>query len=191
MLRFKVLKATAWIFGFAAVIVAVWAVKEAFVEGNVEFVNVFAGSAAVITAAISAIIALYSIELTEEKLRPYPYPYFVPADHERGFCYFEIQNVGETTAHDIYLEWTGNFIPKSGIGDNPAPLMANGKENAISMLLPHESISQPWDVLECIVKQADAEGSEWKGYINFKDPMGRKYRIPFVFDINRRYQGQQ
>jgi len=62
-------------------------------------------------------------------------------------------------------------------------LLANGKDNAIAVLLPYESVSQLLGTANDVSKQAKAEGSEWKGYVNFKDSRGQKYRIPFLLDI--------
>jgi len=183
MSRFRVFKAVSYILAVAAGVAAFWAVWKAFVEKDIGFVNVFAGSAAVITAVISAFVAMHSAELTEERLRPYPYPY-IDSTSRYSLSQLRIRNVGGTAAHDIYLEWTGNSIPKRTVGnDSDIPLLANGKDNAIAVLLPYESVSQLLGTANDVSKQAKAEGSEWKGYVNFKDSRGRKYRIPFLLDI--------
>jgi len=181
MSRFRVLKAVSYILAAAAGIAAFLAIWKAFVEKDIGFVNVFAGSAAVITAVISAFVAMHSAELTEERLKPYPYPY-IDTISRYELALLRIKNVGGTAAHNVYLEWTGNSVPKRTIDDN-TPMLASGKDNAIAVLLPYDSISQalglPWD----IAKQAKAEGSEWKGYVNFKDSRGQEHRIPFLIDI--------
>lgn len=183
MVRFKIQRYIARGTAIAAGITALWAIIwEVLVKGNVEFVSVFAGSAAVITAAISALATLRSTELAEERLKPYPYPYIRPALSKYGVCYFEIRNVGETTAHDIYLEWTGKSVPERMMEDDTTPLVADGKENAIAILLPHENVSQPFGDPEDVIQQAKTKGSEWKGYVNFKNSLGAKYKIPFLID---------
>jgi len=182
MLRYRALRSMSWALAIAAGITALWAIWEAFVEKNIEFVSVFAGSAAVITAVISAFAALRSTELTEEKLKPYPYPY-IDSTSRRDLSQFRIRNAGGTAAHEIYPEWTGNSIPKRDVGNDSAPLLANGKDNAIAVLLPYESVSQLLGSSMSVAKQAESEGSEWKGYVNFKDSRGRKYRIPLLLDI--------
>ncbi|MFY9382922.1 MAG: hypothetical protein WBJ85_07065 [Acetomicrobium sp.] len=184
MSRYRVLiRSMSWALAIAAGITALWAIWEAFVEKNIGFVNVFAGSAAVITGVISAFAALRSTELTEERLRPYPYPY-IDSTSRYSLSQLRIRNVGGTAAHDIYLEWTGNSIPKRTVGnDSDIPLLANGKDNAIAVLLPYESVSQLLGTANDVSKQAKAEGSEWKGYVNFKDSRGQKHRIPFLLDI--------
>ncbi len=181
MSRIKVLRIVAYILAVVAGISASWAAWEVFVEKDIGFVNVFAGSAAIISAAISAYVALRSAELTEERLRPYPYPY-IDTISRYELAQLRIKNVGGTAAHGIYLEWTGASIPKITLPNNDKPLLANGKDNAIAVLLPYDSVSQalglPWDIAE----QAKAEGSEWKGHVNFKDSRGQEHRIPFLLD---------
>lgn len=180
MSKKKLLRKVLFVLAFsAAVITASWAILEAFIKENTDFVNVFAGSAAIISAAISAFVAIRSAELTEERLRPYPYPY-IDSTSRYSLSQLRIRNVGGTAAHDIYLEWTGNSIPKRTIDDNGAPMLANGKDNAIAVLLPYESVSQALGLSSDIAKQAKAEGSEWKGYVNFKDSREQKHRIPFL-----------
>jgi len=62
-------------------------------------------------------------------------------------------------------------------------MLANGKDNAIAVLLPYDSVSQALGSPSDIAKQAKVEGSEWKGYVNFKDSREQKHRIPFLLDI--------
>jgi len=182
MSRFRVFKAVSYILAVAAGVAAFWAVWKAFVEKDIGFVNVFAGSAAVITAVISAFVAMHSAELTEERLKPYPYPY-IDTISRYELAQLRIKNVGGTAAHNVYLEWAGASIPKITLPSNDKPLLASGKDNAIAVLLPYDSISQALGPLGDIVKQAKAEGSEWKGYVNFKDSRGQEHRIPFLIDI--------
>jgi len=182
MSRIKVLRIVAYILAVVAGISASWAAWEVFVEKDVGFVNVFAGSAAVITSVISAFAAMRSIELTEERLRPYPYPY-IDTINRYELAQLRIKNVGGTAAHGIYLEWTGASIPKITLPNNDKPLLASGKDNAIAVLLPYDSISQALGRSCDIAKQVEAEGNEWKGYVNFKDARGQEYRRPFLIDI--------
>lgn len=173
-----------------ATIGAVWSAWEAFIGRQVDFVNVFAGSSAILAAAISAVIAFRSAELTEERLRPYPYPY-IDTSSRYSLAQLRIRNVGGTAAHEVYLEWTGNSIPKMHREKNESdvPLLANGKENAIAVLLPYDSLSQALDVPYKIAKQAKMEGTEWKGFVNFKDSRGQKHRHPFVLDVTNLGRG--
>lgn len=182
MSRFRVLRVISYALAVAAWIVAFWAIWKAFVEKDIGFVNVFAGSAAVITAVISAFVAIRSAELTEERLKPYPYPY-IDTISRYELAQLRIKNVGGTAAHGIYLEWTGASIPKITLPNNDKPLLASGKDNAIAVLLPYDSVSQALGLPSDIAEQAKAEGSEWKGYVNFKDSRGQEHRIPFLIDI--------
>ncbi len=75
------------------------------------------------------------------------------------------------------------FYSEKTIDDKGAPMLANGKDNAIAVLLPYDSVSQALGSPSDIAKQAKVEGSEWKGYVNFKDSREQKHRIPFLLDI--------
>lgn len=95
---------------FLSTLSACWAAWETF-TGQIEFVNVFAGSAAVIAAAISALVAFRSAELTEESLKPYPYP-FIDTSSRYSLAQLRIRNVGGSAAHEVYLNWTAKSMPK-------------------------------------------------------------------------------
>jgi hypothetical protein len=173
-----------------ATIGAGWSAWEAFAGQQVEFVNVFAGSAAILSAAISATIAFRSAELTEERLRPYPYPY-IDTSSRYSLAQLRIRNVGGTAAHRVYLEWTGSSVPRlhKERDGSVVPLLANGKENAIAVLLPYDSLAQALDVPDKIAEQAKARGQEWKGYVNFRDSRGQKHRHPFILDVTNLRHG--
>ena len=169
---------------------ASWASYQAFYLHHFDYVNIFAGSSAILTASISALIAFRSAELTEERLRPYPYPY-IDLRSRLDLAQLRIKNVGGTAAHDIYLEWTGNSIPKKHEEKDGTdiPLLAYGKENAISILLPYESISEFLDSAAKISEQAKVEDTVWKGFINFKDARGQRHRNPFIMDMKNFRRG--
>ena len=166
-----------------------WAAWEAF-TGQIEFVNVFAGSAAVIAAAISALVAFRSAELTEERLKPYPYP-FIDTSSRYSLAQLRIRNVGGSAAHEVYLEWKGTSIPKvhSQNKEGDVPLLGNGKENAIAVILPYESLSQALDVPHKISDQAKLSEGEWHGMVCFKDSRGQRHRHHFILDVTNLGRG--
>lgn len=168
---------------------ACWAAWEAF-TGQIEFVNVFAGSAAVIAAAISALVAFRSAELTEERLKPYPYP-FIDTSSRYSLAQLRIRNVGGSAAHEVYLEWKGKSIPKvhSQNKEGDIPFLGNGKENAIAVILPYESLSQALDVPYKVSEQAKTEGDEWHGMVCFKDSKGQRHKHPFMLDVTNLGRG--
>lgn len=168
---------------------ACWAAWEAF-TGQIEFVNVFAGSAAVIAAAISALVAFRSAELTEERLKPYPYP-FIDTSSRYGLAQLRIRNVGGSAAHEVYLEWQGRVTPEvhSQNREGNIPLLGNGKENAIAVILPYESLSQALDAPHKVSEQAKDSGSEWHGMVHFKDSRGQPHKHPFLLDVTNLGRG--
>lgn len=168
---------------------ACWAAWEAF-TGQIEFVNVFAGSAAVIAAAISALVAFRSAELTEERLKPYPYP-FIDTSSRYGLAQLRIRNVGGSAAHEVYLEWQGREIPEvhSQNREGSIPLLGNGKENAIAVILPYESLSQALDAPHKVSEQAKVSGSEWHGMVRFKDSRGQSHKHFFLLDVTNLGRG--
>lgn len=174
---------------FLSAFAACWAAWEAF-TGKIEFVNVFAGSSAVIAAAISALVAFRSAELTEERLKPYPYP-FIDTSSRYGLAQIRIRNVGGSAAHEIYLEWKGKSIPRvhSQSREGSIPLLGNGKENAIAVILPYESLSQALDAPHKVSEQAKADGGEWHGLVCFKDSRGQRHKHPFMLDVTNLGRG--
>lgn len=168
---------------------ACWAAWEAF-TGQIVFVNVFAGSAAVIAAAISALVAFRSAELTEERLKPYPYP-FIDTSSRYSLAQLRIRNVGGSAAHEVYLDWKGKSIPKvhSQNKEGDIPLLGNGKENAIAVILPYESLSQALDAPHKVSEQAKADGNEWHGMVCFKDSRGQRHKHPFMLDVTNLGRG--
>lgn len=174
----------------SAILAATFSAWEAFVVGRVEFVNVFAGSAAVLAAAISAVVAFRSAELTEERLRPYPYPY-IDTSSRYNLAQLRIRNVGGTAAHEVYLEWTGESLPKMHREQDGSatPSLANGKENAIAVLLPYDSLSQALDAPNKVTEQAKVSGDGWRGNVHFKDSRGQKHTYPFILDVTNLGRG--
>lgn len=184
MLGPKVQKYTTWVITIAAGLTTFWAFWEIFALKNIEFFNVFTGSATLIIMALSIFVNLYPIELTEKRLKPYPYPYIESAGTPNLY-WFYIKNAGETTAYNVYLKWKGNFFPKRFFNNNVfLPSLANGKDNAIAVLLPHERIFQLLIIPKDVVKQMITKTGRCKGYVIFKDFKGQKYKTPFILNVS-------
>lgn len=153
-----------------------------FATQDDSFVNVFTGSAAVLAAALASLVAFRAAELAEARLRPYPYPYF-DLRSRMGLVLLRIKNAGGSAAHDVYIDWEDGCQPLGSTGGKKTPKeFATGKQNAIRLLLPGESIATMLDVSHEVAADVKDHPDGLRGRIHFKDERGRKVSHQFLID---------
>ncbi len=137
---------------------------------HIEKVPVIAGALAVLTSAISAWGANRVVELTENELKPYPFP-FIDAQSRRGLIQLSITNFGGSTASDVRLFWTEPLLNVKG---NKVTL---GPRDCIPVLLPKETIRVPLGgTIEFYAKYKEPN---YTGKVEFRNSSGRRFRYRF------------
>lgn len=136
---------------------------------------VVAGALAVLTAVISGWSATKVVELQEDQLRPYPYP-FIDARSRTGLLQLAVTNFGGGSAHDVQLAW-----------DEPLR-NSEGKEvsfpgGTIPVLLPKETLKILVDGQ--IQFYGKYQNANYTGRVLFNDSSGRHFRHPFLVDADK------
>jgi hypothetical protein len=135
-----------------------------------------AGALAVITAVISAFGAQRVVELEEDRQKPYPYPSF-DLSSRFGLVLFRIENSGESAAHDISIQWSGEPLSSEGKEVRFSP---DGDKVQVPVLLPGQAISKLVDGHVQFFQSGRKH--QYAGKISFKDAHGRKYSHDFRMD---------
>ena len=131
---------------------------------------VIAGALAVLTSGISAWTANRVVELTENQLNPFPYP-FIDARSRRGVIQLSITNFGGGTAHDVCLRWKEPLLNPKG------EKVSLGPRDRIPVLLPNETIRFP--VGGTTVFFATYKEPTYSGEVLFRNSSGRRFKHPF------------
>ena len=136
---------------------------------NKESAAIIAAALAVLTSAYSSWSAQRILEMQEDSLKPYPYP-FIDITSRPGIMMFRVKNFGSTVACDIELVWDNgkhfDFHRDPGEPD-------------ITVLMPGEIISYNRNIGD-----SDQDLSRAiTGTINFKDAAGRKMSHKFVVSL--------
>ena len=141
--------------------------------GNSSASAVVAAALAVIAAAYSAFSAQQTIEMQEDALKPYPYPFF-DLTSRPGIPLFRVKNFGGTVAHDIEIIWDK---------DKPFEFSRNKNEPDIAVLMPGQTISYNKDT----GSSSENPRSIFTGAIKFKDASGRSMKHKFVVSAGQYY----
>src|SRR5690606_9834813 len=140
----------------------------------------FVGAAAVLAAAISALVAYRSIELAEDSLRPYPYP-FLDTQSRYGFCLFKLKNAGQSIAYRVYLQWDGD-VPtlKNKYDGTAAPIeLASSAELAIPFMMPGDEQVMCLGAHQWFKTQLKQLNVPLSGVVHFEDARGKKRQHRF------------
>lgn len=138
---------------------------------NKEAWAVIAASLAVITSVISSWAAHQTLEMQEDALKPYPYPFFDTTSRP-GVSLFRVKNFGGTVARDIELIWDL---------DKPFEFKRPKGEPDIKVLVPGETISYN-------LGTGDPEKNPsrtFTGIIKFRDASGRVLNHKFVASLGQ------
>lgn len=161
----------------AVVIVALWRGQ----RNDLQTWAATAGALAVVAAVLSSWSAQRVLEIQEDQLRPYPYP-FIDSSSRYGFLQLRVTNFGGGTAHDIKLNFNdplrnsrGEVITFKG--------GASGAE--ISVLIPGGSIATLIDGALQYFQAYKPEEADFSGEIEFKDAAGKRYSHPFKLNAGQ------
>lgn len=135
-----------------------------------------AAALAVMTSVISAWSAQRIVEIEEDRLRPYPYPYF-DTTSRYGFILLRVQNSGGGTAHGIQLVWDEPLVNSKAEEIHFSPGRASPE---IPVLGPGQSISRIVDTQTQFCHMDKRH--EYAGRVMFTDASGKKYKHRFVLD---------
>ncbi|HDZ54941.1 MAG TPA: hypothetical protein ENI17_11910 [Pseudomonas xinjiangensis] len=175
-------KAATWFVLALSGAAAYFSAHKFFITHDDDFVNAFTGAAAVFAAALASLVAFRAAELAEAQLRPYPYPFF-DLRSRMGLVLLRIKNAGGSAAHDVYIDWEEGAQPIGSSGGKKAPKeFATGRDNAIRLLLPGESIATMLDVSHEVAADVKDRSDGLRGRIHFKDERGRKLNHQFLID---------
>jgi hypothetical protein len=133
-------------------------------------VPVIAGALAVLTSAIAAWTANRVVELTENELKPYPYPFF-DTQSRTGLILLSITKFGGSTAHDVRLRWEEPLLNAEGNE------VSFGPRNFLPVLLPKETTRVCVDVAYKFYQKY--EEPNYSGEVEFKNSSGRLFRHRF------------
>jgi len=134
---------------------------------------VVAAALAVIAAVMSAWSSTKSIELQEDALLPYPYPY-IDASSRYQLLQLRIKNFGGSAAHCILLQW-----------DKP---LHNHQGNQvgcreIAVLMPQQNVSEVIDVDSAFFnRESDANYSRT---VSFQNATGTHHSCRFHVSIEQ------
>ncbi len=135
---------------------------------------VIAAVLAVITAILSAWSTQRSLELQEDALKAYPYPY-IDVKSRYSLMQLRVKNFGGSIAHDIKIKW--NSPPLLNRKGEEAHFTEVKDASDIAVLLPGESVAVLIDAsMQAYTKNQDMN---YSGEIEFRNASGRKRKHPF------------
>jgi len=155
-------------------LLSIWVIYESVVVlglDKIEAVALFAAALAVIASVFSSWSAQRTLEMQEDALKPYPYP-FIDTTSRPGTTLFRLRNFGSTTAHDIQLIWDQSkafeFHQPEGEPD-------------VKVLMPGEAISFNFPMID----SEEYQNQNYSGFVKFKNASGRELKHKFVVSLGQ------
>ncbi len=135
-----------------------------------------AAALAVIASVVSAWGAQRVVELEEDKLRPYPFPYF-DATSRYGLMLFRLSNTGGSSAYNVRLAWDDELKDHKG---NRVTFAEESLTGAISVLRPEQSLTK---IVDGHVQFFQIKRNHvYRGTVHFEDSHGVKRNHRFIID---------
>lgn len=167
----------------ASLLISIWVAVFAVNEkgySEPETWAVIAAVLAVITAAFSSWSAQKSLELQEDALKAYPYP-FIDIKSRYGLMQLRVKNFGGSVAHDIRIRWDDKPLMNSR-GEEIHFTKVEGAPD-IGVLLPGESIAILVD--GSLQAYETYQDMNYSGKIEFRDASGRKKKRKFYMSAEQ------